>query len=260
MVTAVFAMEGIDMKKRILSLLIVLCFVLSMGACTSSEPNTYLEYPGLAWGMSPEEVLEIFDIQEEDIVRHSVSMRSESYLLSDVEFFGEKSFRLVFNFLDLTYSPDFPEGGEEGGDCRLLNIRVYYPDDADMDKVFKNMKQAYGETVPEVYEYETTPIYRDSLREEPTEESDMLKLWAGPELSEVIPEDLSQQYRDMWKPYAPGLNDDNWEAVRENGRLVTASWVNNEEEGGGKGINLNAYNLAVYNALKEHMDNDQEAQ
>lgn len=243
------------MKKRILSIFIILCMTLSLVSCMRSETNAYLEYPDLTWGMSPEEVLEIFDIQEEDIVNHQVSMRSESYLLSDVEFFGEKSFRLSFDFLDMTYSPDFPEGGEVGGDCGLIGILVYYPDDADMDNVFRNMKQAYGETVPEVYEYDTAPIDRDSLREEPTEESDVLKLWAGPKLSEVISDELSQQYRDIWKPYKTGLNDENWDAFRENGRLVTATWVNNEIEGG-KGVQLDAYNLASYNALKAHMDNE----
>lgn len=236
------------MKKKFLFMFMAACVLASLTSCQSAKPDAYLNYPDLEWGMTPEEVFESMEIREENIENHDIADRTESYRLTDVELFGEEPSTLVMNFMDMTYSEDFPYGGEEGAKRGLVEILAYYPEDADMDGVMTQMKKVYGNPLPEIYEFEPG-INRQGLREEPTKESDTLKLWGGPVLSEVIEEDSSHQYRDMWKTYYPGIDDENWELFYEKGRLVTGTY---SDDVGAKGVSLNAYHFMVYNELQEY--------
>lgn len=244
------------MKKKNALVSVIICFVFFLGGCNFSHNDRYLEYPGLEWGMLPEEVLDQLNIREENVSLHDTAPRTESYVFNDIDMFGEEASQVICNFLDTTYTEDYPDGGEEGADCGLAEIRVFYSDDADMEKVFTEMNRVFGDTNPEIYEYGPGIITPDqvSLNEKPTRESESLKLWGGPQLSDFIPESQSLQYRDIWKQYKRGLNDQNWEQFRENGRLVTAYWTNGGEEAA-KGICLDAMNLVVYNELKTQIEN-----
>lgn len=241
------------MRKRVLSMVLIMTAAIFLTFCSFRQPDPCLNYPGLTWGMTPEEVLEVLEIPEENIADIDTSSRSESYRIRDMEMFGEEIDQMVLNFIDMTYTEDFPYGGEEGADCGLVDIRIFYRVDTDMERVFRKIKSIYGENVPEVYEYATNVMDFKSLREEPTEESDIVKLWAGQKLAEVIPDELSEQYRDMWKPYKTGLNDENWERFRENGTLVTVTWVNNQEEEWNC-VYLDGFHYEVYRELKRHIE------
>ena len=46
------------MKKKNALVSVIICFAFFLGGCNFSHNDRYLEYPGLEWGMLPEEVLD----------------------------------------------------------------------------------------------------------------------------------------------------------------------------------------------------------
>ena len=244
-----------------MALLVVLVFFPT--ACKTQEVDKDLNFPGLTWGMSSDEVFEILGITEEQIISADDNERSEWYLVADVDVFGEKCFRLALDFMDVTYSEDFPlnEGVELKGKKGLIAANVIFEDDTDMAKVFKKAEKLYGDTIPGYYD--SSSMGYAQMREE----SDILKFWGTQRLSEVISGQLSDSYKTLWKPYRMDLwemtspdaydfdmADEDWDDFLKNGRLVTVTWSNNEAENG-KILNFNAFHLAVYNELKTHIEN-----
>lgn len=243
------------MGKRILAMCLSILSLLSLGACSFSRSDPYLQPSGINWGMKPEAFMEQMGIQEDNIAQCNEATRTKAYVFTDVEIFGEQAAKLICNFYDTTYTEDYPDTENDHWDYGLVEMRVYYSDNADKGKVLREMKKSFGETLPEIYYYTYGVISEDysSLVEKRIEESDTVKLWGGPKLSEAIPEQMSLEYRDLWKLYNPGLNDENWVQFQENERLVTAYWVDsdNDEE---YNVQIDAYNLAVYNEIKGYLE------
>ena len=153
-------MKFIHCLKKQVWVVLLFAFALSFLSCQDLEENTYLEYGQVKWGMPPEEVLELLEVPKENVVTRDAVEGVEYYLLENVEFCGEKASQMALNFMNLGYQE---EAGELGG---LVEIYAYYPEDADMKKIEKEMKKIYGDSIAEIYEYGRSSISPNQIQEE----------------------------------------------------------------------------------------------
>lgn len=153
-------MKFIHCLKKQVWVVLLFTFALSFLSCQDLEENTYLEYGQVKWGMPPEEVLELLEVPKENVVTRDAVEGVEYYLLENVEFCGEKASQMALNFMNLGYQE---EAGELGG---LVEIYAYYPEDADMKKIEKEMKKIYGDSIAEIYEYGRSSISPNQILEE----------------------------------------------------------------------------------------------
>ena len=194
---------NIFLRKQVWAVLLLI-LALSFVSCQSSEENTYLEYGQIKWGMMPEEVLELLEVSLKDIVTQDVAEGVEYYLLENVEFCGEKTSQLALNFMDLGYQEDAAEA------VGLVDIYAYYPENTDMEKVKKEMKRIYGDSIPEIYEYRRSSISPEQIQEDVIKESETVKVWGGSKLSQVLEEETFNQYRKAWIPSPMEMQEEIW--------------------------------------------------
>ena len=121
----------------------ILVSVLMLVSCVAnprlSEPKvddvTLLEFPGVKWGATPEEVKEALNITKKQISSEWADEDEEDYFLTvkDITFFGEKVPIAGFRF---RRNPGQP--------YHLWNIQVYLDEAVDMDKMQETLSQAYN--------------------------------------------------------------------------------------------------------------------
>lgn len=111
-------------------------------------PDPLLNYPGLQWGMTPEQVKLSLRLRDEQIKSESGSEEGTDYTINvtDLECFGEKVNLAVFRFLD---------GSKVGGPYGLYDIMLFYPDQqcadpVDMEKIVSAVTACYGEPDQEI--------------------------------------------------------------------------------------------------------------
>lgn len=238
------------MKKKVLWMALLLCMVIFSACAEKKEKDTQqvqnLEFPGLTWDMTPDDVLKKFEMVKEDAVLYDENDRTTSFGIQDLEVFGLKAERVLFNFIDYSSFENMPAQGE--GKRRLCQILVFYPQDADLKPVKENMDKAYGATVSEYY-----PFYQGleddaTIRMEPVKESESLKYWSSSTLVDVLAKDDLEDYKTYWKNCREGLNDDNWDFFKDHAKMVSVIFSDQEGETG-KGLEWDAQNLAVYEEL-----------
>lgn len=86
---------------------------------------------------------------------------------------------------------------------------------------------------------------KSGYQEDVIKESETVKVWGDPQLSQVLKAETFNQYQELWFLHPMKIEKEVWEKFRKNARLVTGAWVNLSGEGG-KVVHFNAYNLAVY--------------
>ena len=131
------------MKKRIAFWGCVLLFL-----CSCGKTQT-LNFPKTSWDMTPEEVLEAYQIEQEDTAFYKEQGRSTAFMLENQKVFGEIAQTVTFNFMNM----ELEEGEDirifdekkENGKRILLEVTVSYPKTADMEQVEENMEKLYGE-------------------------------------------------------------------------------------------------------------------
>ena len=134
--------------KQILYLAVALALFLSLAACavgTQEEENTLLEYPGVSWEATPEEVIQAMGFPEDRVQTETID---DGYNLGveNWDCFGQEAQRIVFHF-----APD------EAGRKWIQQIMIFYPEDADMAAVQQAMVAEYG---PGVSTYTTSYVLR----------------------------------------------------------------------------------------------------
>lgn len=136
------------MKKRILILLLVLSlYSTSLCACTNKhlvDNAALLEFPGLKWGATPEEVKTILELKDTQIIADEQQILDvDSYdpgyetwnlFATDLRFFDCKAVGAHFVFIR------YP--GQQFG---LMRVQLYLPDNIDMKEVKADMVKVYGE-------------------------------------------------------------------------------------------------------------------
>ena len=169
--------------------------------------------------------------------------------------FGEKTSQIYFSFVDASFS---------GKPQQLYEIRVVYPDDADMEQVLKKMKKDFGKTVPNISLYSLL-----SMAVSEYEEKENAAYWTSQSLKEcgqkagikkaVVPKENAEEYKRMWENFQQGLNAENWDEFSEKSHLTYGIYA------GGKdavpmfeknGICLFAGNLILHNAIMEQLETE----
>ena len=168
------------------------------------------------------------------------------FTLKDYELFGEKTSLIIFNFIDL-----------RDGNPVLCMVNVTYPDSTDMSKIFKKMQKKYGKTISTVTIYDLYQAIETKIPVRDFTESEHLKFWADEPVIKYLPEKENENYRDHWEPYQPGLNAETWDTFTQNARMVTVVWSDNGEFPSleKNSLTFKAYNLIVYNSLKNRLSN-----
>lgn len=131
------------MKKfcKMTALLAAAVMALALPSCQQDLGEIHsLEFPDASWGIFAEEVMDTYEVTQADL--------GDGYQIDDTgngsltipgaSAFGEASDKIVFQFAWT---------GE------LEQVRVYYPEDADMEKVLEEMKAEYGEPARSASKY-----------------------------------------------------------------------------------------------------------
>ena len=139
----------------------------------------------------------------------------EYYLLENIEFGGEKTSQLALIFMDTAGAV----GLVGRFTLTIQKIRIW-------EKVKKEMKRIYGDSIPEVYEYGRSSISPEQIQEDVIKESETVKVWGGPNCLRFWKKKPSGQNRELRFPSPMEMQEETWERFRENARLVTGEWVN----------------------------------
>lgn len=232
--------------KKTLSLFVLIAILFLPSSCKSRSDVDSLIFPKTTWGMSVEETFDAFGITKEDTASYDDYEKGgvTVFSINDYELFGEPASKIVFNFMDL----------KDNGNGALCEIKVIYPQSADMDHILEEMQKTYGETVPNFSVYDGYQISDQEMAEIKFSESEDLKLWASKPVTEYIPQNESEHYRNLWENYQPGLVDENWDLFSQNARMVTVNWSRNEVL---NMLSFRAYNFCVYNELKSQLSKQQ---
>ena len=105
---------------------------------TQMSNPSLLEFPGLKWGMTPEEVKTSLSITDDQIIAEQSSEPSDGYeektfAVINMDFFGAKADSLAFRFVK-----------RNGQKFALDGIQLMYADDIDMTVVRDNLVEIYG--------------------------------------------------------------------------------------------------------------------
>lgn len=182
-------------KLRIFSLftaVLLLCAVLT--SCNSAPKSADLCLPGLEWGQPMDEALKALDTSLEVLSSEDYSLDEEygggRVRLRNREIFGQKSAEMILTFATDFYYID-PEKYADRKNGFLCEVRISYPEDADMDAVLAEMKKSFGEPAETVETYST-------YEELPTEytSDDHNQYWAGPAISQVVDEAHQKTLRE----------------------------------------------------------------
>ena len=143
------------MKNFILKAFLVIIFLMILSGCGNTQPATdvqTLSFPGTTWDMTPEEIIEAFNLKEDDYETVLPDEGNPYYQLNKIhiELFGSDS-EVMFAFEDIN--------GD--GTPHLRYVYASYPDETDFDSVLSSMKKAYGE--PETGKIAETLLQRGKL-------------------------------------------------------------------------------------------------
>ena len=187
-------------------LAVILCLAASLFILAEpvrSRPDQ-LEYPGLEWNMSPEEVMDALDITEEMITKENVTPPSEtsdyyrySFMLQGLECFGAEAKTVIFYFTDHSGS---------GDQLGLYAMDIYYPDgmetggaNTDMEAVRAKLTEVYGADSPEyTYKHEYTGNDQTVTAETPKWQW-IPETRAGEYLTEEEIQQILEYYRELYE-------------------------------------------------------------
>lgn len=176
------------MKKGLMiRLLTVLLLMLALAGCTApgqevSYPPVELQFPGLEWGMNPEELCAALELSEGEYVERMIG-EGERFHISGVylDVFGANA-QIDFTFFD--YNSD--------GEYCLYQAMLFYPEDADMQAVKAAVTERYGEPAEQegnAVSWESEALIQDYMSEEDLAmvelHGEVAKRWAAKPVSRI---------------------------------------------------------------------------
>ena len=234
------------MLKKIICFMFLITFCVFAG-CSKGSQNKNIELEDAPWGITMEEVLKNYGVNK-DTVTNLIENENDSYfaLENGQKMFGEKTSQIYFSFVDVSFS---------GKPQKLYEIRVVYPDDANMENVLKKMEKDFGKTtVPNIILY---PFY--SIIPSVYEENENAAYWTSQSIKEAVPKENAEEYKAMWENIQKGLTSENWDEFSEKSHLTYGIYA------GGKnavpmfeknGVCLFAGNLVLHNAIMEQLETE----
>lgn len=150
-------------RSKLFYILLALLLALSLFGCgnkmasENTDPAWGMEYPGLTWGMTPEEVCGALSLSDTD------------YEISIGSFYTIHGIRMsAFDVDNAHLALSFQDSNGDGV-YSLFLVSVSYPQDADMETVKAAIVQRYGEPVEAVtthITWDSTALYQDIMSEE----------------------------------------------------------------------------------------------
>ena len=129
-----------------LCIVVAVCFLTNpVNRIENIDNPALLEFPGVKWLATPEEVIAALELTEEQIKSQTYSspdVASDSCYLSviNIPYFDQTAQYATFEFLN-----------NNGKGYRLFRINLYLDENADMDKVNATLTKAYGQGTGESY-------------------------------------------------------------------------------------------------------------
>ena len=129
-----------------LCIVVAVCFLTNpVNRIENIDNPALLEFPGVKWLATPEEVIAALELTEEQIRSQTYSspdVASDSCYLSviNIPYFDQTAQYATFEFLN-----------NNGKGYRLFRINLYLDENADMDKVNATLTKAYGQGTGESY-------------------------------------------------------------------------------------------------------------
>lgn len=132
-------------KKTAIFLFTIVVLVVCLSSCDKGltvNEKALLEYPGLEWNMTPEEVQKALNISDNQIKSDKTKEANQTaapyemrtVIVQDISLFGTEVLNVIFGYLRY-----------ENNDFGLCSIEIYYPEETDMQLVVDNMTGYYGE-------------------------------------------------------------------------------------------------------------------
>lgn len=236
------------MKLKTTFILLTVTVALLFGC--GREKNEYFELENTPWGMTMEETLKAYGIENTDDVMVLDGKYSAAFVLEDGrEIFGVKTERIIFNFLDVTVSEKTP---------KLCQIVVDYPVDTDMDEVVKKMKRSFGNTTEKVFYYPIgESLMDDTVTPIEFDADEKLTLWGSKTVAEVVPRAQAADYEKLWETPMGWLTPEQWTEFSQNASLVSVYGFNGSKTApmeSEKGFRINAVNLLIYRNITEQLE------
>ena len=215
------------MKKQILCIVVAAALCLSLAACargSQEEENTLLEYPGVSWEATPEEVIQAMGFPA-GAVQSSSDEDGYNMGVEDWDCFGVPAQSIVFRFHT-----------DESGRNWLYNIEIVYPEDADMGAVRQAMEAEYGEYVDTYTEARVERILDGAAGDTPdftvTQETvapiEGVWQWVSPTAADYFPDDVRQTAHTAYAEnyieiYEREMTEEEFSVIWENTPLVRVS-------------------------------------
>lgn len=155
------------MKKYAAFSLVIIMLALCLSGCAKElkvDDPTLLEFPGLKWGMTIDEVKAALGVKEDQILKDEQiisSLSNKSYDeweldVKDLNVFDSEITLGIFTFIART-ADQIPEGREAiehtSGEFILQGVRVFLDEETDMEKLEQEMATVYGDGVGGIYQY-----------------------------------------------------------------------------------------------------------
>lgn len=169
--------------KRILCLICVLLFSVSLAGCGKAEAKPKSsEILGIDWSVTPEQARSALELPEG-------SLQGGVLTVENTEFFGAAVQTGEFRFLE-----------DSMGQLRLSSIRLVYPDDTDMSVVKQALEQAYGPGLESSEEYD---LSQKALRT--ISATDNLAIWHSSQNMASLSADAEFPLREDWSYYLEAM-------------------------------------------------------
>ena len=133
------------MRKRICILLLCTLSLIYLTACSKYHSDiTVLEFPGIKWNSTPEEVKTALGLTDKQIVADEAGIEDEGAYQPEYETWN--LFATDFSFLDYkAVGAHFIFIRSPGHEFGLMRVQLYLPEDIDMEAVKANISTIYGE-------------------------------------------------------------------------------------------------------------------
>ena len=246
------------MKKRccyVLTLAILLC------SCSQAGVPQTPDFPKTQWDMNAEEVMAAWNVTPDEVQNYSSDGRSVSFSLTGCDVFGAQADLVSFSFINLALDESrdiqqFDEATMAGNEV-LASVYVLYPEGTDTEQLVSELKEQYGETLPELTLFPMFNSLGTGMPAEEVKASDTQLLWGSDTVeSQLNSKDVSF-FQNNWPIYLPDMaTAQDWEHFSQSGRMVTVVCTLDEN---GPLVQFDAYNLAVYQELAAQLESQNTA-
>ena len=239
--------------KYVLCVFLIASLMLTLFACqdaSSTGENEMLEYPGVSWEATPEEVIQAMGFPAGAV--QSSSDEDGYYMgVEDWDCFGVPAQSIAFRFHT-----------DESGRNWLRSIDIVYPEDADMDAVRQAMEAEYGESVSTYVtanvdyswdETNTADADASPVTQEMATVGEGTLCWLSPTAADYFSDDVRQAAYGEYGPsyqevLGRGLTEEEFSRIWESNYLVQVFCTENAYEGMDIAFSSRTSNVVMFNA------------